>query len=452
MRRLNIKVGTNLPCFQNDQPELVLQDVWGTKIALDPNSLAAILLENKGEFDELKTQPLDPHIMAKYMPNVPLTRPLGFRRLGLRLTTARNISPNYLVPLDGEPEVMEFSTAQMVLDRHFNSSVTTDLALIGGDPLLEWDLLLQVWAYVLAKSPPGRKVQFTVITDAADLRPKRVVWLSDQKFQLVVRLDGTGLTYEPPALERIMTGLKLLRIDSMPQRIMLASTFTSAVLDIPEDSLATRLEVLNQLCDDGYAQQISLASLDHTEYLAGLPVEEHRLSHEQVGLLDTRFHAIAKWYVDRVQRGKIVRYKELNEGIVRFLFCQHRCSVCDAGLGTLTVNPDDSLYPCDRPDVRSIGSLRGGGIDEAERRQWTDNRFYTRKQCGTCSLRWWCGGGCRCLFGKGPEWAQIDCGLSHSLAKTALWIMSHVSANELLRSVPEVKAIHQVSTQQGGGQ
>ncbi len=203
------------------------------------------------------------------------------------------------VPVD---DYMKFETAKSAIDRLLVPAEGINLGFFGGEPLLNMELIKKTVEYaehlcskekcLMCKGTgeqrnqqgqtngkkcqqcggDGRpKAKFHVTTNGTLYSPENCDFLQKHGFSLITSIDGTAEAHDAlrpmkrsgkGSHKQILAGLERLKQFPIAQRNTLRSTFTA----IEGETISTRCEFLNQLCDEGKG---SWASVNKSLCLAG---------------------------------------------------------------------------------------------------------------------------------------------------------------------------------------
>ena len=446
MRRLNPLISSPLPFqrYKLDEPEFTVLDIWGSKVLLDCNSLAALLLESDSEIQQIKALAPAPDVLVTWMPNIVMSKAIGFSSLMFDLGGECDLSCEYC--RKGDYPLLEFDIARIALDRYYNPGNTKEIHLVGANPMLYWDFIIQLHAHLIAKVKDIPMPRICIWFPGTELRPKRLVWMSSLGFSFVVYIDGAEEHYNGAksksgqnAWSLVHNGLKLMRIDDLPNRITLLSRTSLVKSSESSMALAHRAEALNTLCDEGYASKVIVDSLDISEAPCSCGAASSLLVTDVAGILSDHYQELAKWFVRRVKEGRPAREATLERMILSLLFTGPLASGCNAGMDSLYIGSNGQLAPCAKALASGItfGRIQTGGMDESLRWPWMDSRVYCNDTCMRCPIRWLCHSSCRAVSD-----ASVYCQIRLLQAKAALYILCNTTMNELLHSVASVREMH----------
>lgn len=368
---------------------------------------------------------------------------------------------------------MTFEMAKRAIDDLVDTRGHISVGFFGGEPMTNWPLIEKVTEYVFwlakQKSPKcqtcdGRgkirggetcpaclgfgvmKPSMHITTNGTLFTPERVDFINRHGYSLIVSIDGTAKSHDVfrayrdgrPSWHKVMEGLKLLKGTRVAESNTLRSTFTAN----SNESIAERLEFLNQLCDEENpcASWVSVepAALSHKDPRKNPVLEIH--VNNAWERFEQEYMEGADWYIKRALSGKMARWHNVSKTIERFLWAIHAASECGAGRGYLTCGGDGKIYACHRQGLSFLGTL-SDGLDEQLRSDWLENRIYARKGCLTCPVRYSCGGGCReDSFADSGDIhipSGVQCQLKQLWDHTALYIMASVPKTRLVEMVKD---------------
>jgi len=450
MRILSLNLKPRVPFIGNTNPEVIKVEAYGRLFAYDVNSMAVALLDSEQEFDKLRDDKQG-WFWYRAKPNFPYGMPGAIGTIVFEATHKCDLRCHYCFVREFYPDDadLSFDAAKQVIDAFAVDGQTNSLGFFGGEPLMAWDLVLQVHAYATAKL--RNPLSWSMTTNGTLLTPKRASWLARNRFGFIVSLDGNE---QHNALREtvdgrnsyklVRRGLGLLR-DAGISNYTLRGTFTARILDENNpNAVVDRIEHLNQLCDEGFGNHVSVEPVDLSESRCIGKKDEKFETRDKDKLLSSfseMYYQVAQWFVRRAREGKKPRFHHMGKLFQRLLYAQHGASECGAGHGYLSVSSNGDLYACHREQSSYVGNIWKGGIDERLRAKWLDNRLYQREQCLTCPIRWWCGGGCReasvGAYGNIARPVEIDCAFKWLWFKAQLWVMSELDPSVLRSVLPD---------------
>ena len=420
-----------------------LFEVRGKKFLYDGNSMDVFQVEDEDEASKIE--------LFKGVPQFPYFGSKFTRALVFEASHFCNIRCTYCFVDKFYKDKMTHMSLDTAIEA-FNRLVDVagcrqagsfQAGFFGGEPLVNWDMIKKLVPYVNGVMNPV-KVNWGVTTNAILMTEEIAKFMIHHGFSSIVSVDGPKDLHNRcrvykdgrGSFDDVMNGLDILNSTGYNR-----STFRSTYLPA-ETKILNRVKFLNDLCDEGKGNWVSVepACLTESRCVANLP-DGMVFNLESVRALEDEYLECADWFIDRVKAGKKPRFHNLYKPVERLLYHVHSPSECGAGSGYISVNPLGEIYACHREINSQIGSMSTGGMDERERAKWLDNRSYLSRKCNKCAMQWHCGGGCReAALGSTknihvPD--PIGCTFRDLFFKAALWIISHCDRKQLMEQVPD---------------
>jgi uncharacterized protein len=334
-----------------------------------------------------------------------LRKRLGIRHLELMVTHACNMRCRYCYGSDdhdgwqgaehlyGSSQAgMSWDTARKGVDFLFEASgPQKELSVIffGGEPLLEFDLIKRVVAYVRAKErDTGKRVDFSLSSNGVNLSQEVVDFLVREDISCQVSIDGPATIHDQNRVlasgkgsyDSVMHGVRRL-LDKRPGRVSARVTVAAGRVDLPK--------VADHLLNLGFG---SIHAEPVIGNACGLALKEADLAH-----FEQQTEHLAKYLVRRVRDGRIFNFSNLVRHVRQIRVIDQRLAhYCGAARTYLALDQDGAFYPCHRfvgmPEYR-MGDLEIGFDDRLQKRI-LGLTVDDRPGCKDCWARYLCGGGC----------------------------------------------------------
>jgi uncharacterized protein len=330
----------------------------------------------------------------------PKLPPLPFPQKSLVLNVANdcNLGCSYCFASQGDygapRQMMDESTARRSVDFLLENSGDSDsvtVVFFGGEPLMNLSLIRRLVVYANeAGGKAGKRVDFSITTNATYLTPEVIEFLSESEIGVAVSIDGPKKYHDLRRTYKSGLGsydmihprvLDLLR-NHKTRRVAARATLTHGVTAVEECFWHLKEMGFHEV---GFAP---VTSADRDDYA---------LTPEELWEIMGAFRRLSRLYVEKSAQDEYLGFSnlsnllsELHSGIVKTY-------PCGAGLGLLGVGARGDLYLCHRflesPEHR-LGSVYDG-LDREKQAEFLENAHLSRKApCQTCWVRHICSGGC----------------------------------------------------------
>ncbi len=295
----------------------------------------------------------------------------------------------------GKPKYMTLETARASVDFLLESSGNREavhITFFGGETLMNFKLLREVVGYANNQAAAvGRRITFSLTTNATLLTDEIIDFLSDNAIGVTVSMDG------PPELQDkrrvykngkgsyavIEPRLRALIARHRTRAITARVTLTDGVTDV--------IRIYRHLKDDLGFHEVGFAPVTASD------IQDYSLDDDAMAGVLGDFHALAEEWLDHALRGEMHGFTNVSETIGELIQGTNKSHPCGAGLGLLGVSPSGDLSPCHRftdADTHTLGNL-ATGLDSAKREDFlTRGHVGAKYECQSCWARPLCAGGC----------------------------------------------------------
>lgn len=327
-----------------------------------------------------------------------MTEPPPVRAVSLNLAQTCNMACGYCYADEGRfggaATSMTLDVARASVDRLITDSSPGDdlvLGFIGGEPLLSRKVLHEVTAYaVQAARGSGRRMRFSLTTNATLITPVDARLFHEQGFQVSVSLDGPQRDNDrlrlmrdgSSAYDKVRASLDILRAHGRPRHLAARVTVTPR-----SPALLPLLEHHFELGFDSVGFSAVLSSPDPK--LAFNASDYGRFTEHMI-------HCGERALVE-LKAGRAFPFGNFETALQEIHRGSHRPYPCGAGAGYVSVGASGKVYACHRViDERpwQMGDVHHG-LDHGARSMHLQARHVDRQQpCQSCWARYLCGGGC----------------------------------------------------------
>ncbi len=334
------------------------------------------------------------------VPPAPKPPPLPFpqRTLVLNMANDCNLGCTYCFASQGDygapKRLMSEETARKSVDFLLRNSGDTDsvsLVFFGGEPLMNLRVIQRTVAYAQeAGQKAGKRVDFSMTTNATYLTPEVIRFLNDNRIGVAVSIDGPKEYHDKRRTFKNGRG----SYDFIEPRILdllqhHKSRPVAARVTLTHGIIAVQ-EIFWHLKKMGF-YEVGFAPVTSSDQ------DDYALKPEELWTILSEFRDLTELYVAKAARNEYLGFSnlsnllsELHAGIVK-------AYPCGAGLGLLGVGATGELYLCHRfleSQEHLMGSL-DHGIDFEKQAEFLARAHLSRKTpCQVCWVRHICSGGC----------------------------------------------------------
>ena len=333
--------------------------------------------------------PFKPIVLDK----VPLTTVV------LNVNTGCNLSCSYCYKEDLDTpqnqRKMEFATAVQSIDMLLQESPDQDrynVVFFGGEPLSNLPLIKEVIEYSEKTfGALGKKVDFSLTTNATLLTEKVIDYLNAHKVGIAVSIDGPKAyhdrnritvggqgTYE--TVEK-KVGLLLSRYNSRP--VGARVTLTTGITDI-------------HTIWDHLFNNLGFAEVGFAPVTSG-DIATYNLTPEELTNVFTGMKQLGELYLQAALENRSIGFSNLHQLLTDLHEGNKKALPCGAGVGMVAVDHEGGVNLCHRftgSELPLLGTV-SDGIDKPALNSFLNQRLdKSNTACSTCRIRNLCAGGC----------------------------------------------------------
>jgi uncharacterized protein len=319
--------------------------------------------------------------------------------LVLNVNTGCNLSCTYCYkedlakPADGRR--MDFKTAAQSVDLLFKAGAARErvnIVFFGGEPLTNVPLIRDVVGYALALAGrAGRRVDFSLTTNATLLTPELVDWFDEHRFGLSVSMDGPQPIHDR---HRRSVGGKGTYAAVARKVEMLLGRYRSRPVGarVTLGRGNTEVEAIHEhLRGELGFHEVGYAPVTSAEDAS------HALTTAELAEVHAAFERLGLGYREAALQDRNTGFSNMHQLMTDLHEGRRKSVPCGAGIGLLAVDGAGELNLCHRftgSDLPTFGNV-ATGID-AERLGAFIGQAIDREgtHCATCRIRNLCAGGC----------------------------------------------------------
>lgn len=296
----------------------------------------------------------------------------------------------------GKPKYMTPETAKASVEFLLSGSGNREavhITFFGGETLMNFRLLRETVGYANERAAAaGRKITYSLTTNATLLTDEIIDFLSDNAVGVTVSMDGPQEMQDARRVYKNGKGsfavmeprLRRLIARHRTRAITARVTLTKGVTDV--------IAIYRYLKDDIGFHEVGFAPVT----TSGEERDWSLNGDDMAGVL-AGFHALADEWLAYALQGRSHGFTNVSETISELISGTNKSHPCGAGLGLLGVSPSGDLSPCHRftdADTHTLGHI-STGLDQAKREDFlTRGHVAAKYECGSCWARPLCAGGC----------------------------------------------------------
>jgi len=294
-----------------------------------------------------------------------------------------------------QPKFMSEETAEESVEfllRQSGEQPTAHLTFFGGETLLNFPLLQKTVAYANRRAAEeGKRITFSLTTNATLLKPEIIRWLADNDIGVTISIDGPkpvqdGLrvfhngrgTYDV-----VLPKIKELLATHRSRPIGARVTLTQKHLDV--------LDIYRHLTEEVGFFEVGLAPVTTQEH------RDYAITPESKSHMLRQFEELAEEWLEHALRDEHHGFTNVTDTIEEIHKGVSKAYGCGAGLGLMGVATDGEVALCHRfagSPEHTIGSVSEGVDREKQERFLVDHHIAEKTDCHKCWARPICSGGC----------------------------------------------------------
>ena len=267
------------------------------------------------------------------------------------------------------------------------------IALFGGEPLMEFDLIKRLVPYGERKAAQqGKSIHFSATTNCVLINDEMIQFFRQHRMTFHTSIDGSPETHDKHRHFPNGKGTSVV-IEPIIRKILKYWPDRIARMSVSNDTVHRWMEDVLYLVDLGYKN------------LAMIPIPELDWTEEQWGYTERELRKISDFYISRYRQGKPIYMKHINDALKSIVDPSRREAHCGSGRGYILVKTDGTIYPCHRfggdIDAESdgqwqLGSIFSGWGSNEKRKELLnfDCRKCVKADCENCIAVHMCGTTC----------------------------------------------------------
>jgi len=338
-----------------------------------------------------------------YVPSDPLPEQFPLQSIVLNVTNQCNLSCSYcyefgedkIATPEGKKKFMDWETASASVDYLFKESgerASVHITFFGGETLMNFPLMKQVVAYARQRAEDqGRKVEFSLTTNATLLSSSIIEFLTEHGIGVTVSMDGTREMQDKfrifsngkGSYDIIRPKVQELIAKHRSRPVGARVTMTSGAMDVRK--------IYQHLKHELGFHEVAFAPVTTA------PDRLYSIGDSGMDRVLAQFNELADEYLEHALRGEHHGFSNVSDTLAELHQGVNKSLPCGAGLGMVGVGPSGDIAPCHRfvdSDEHVLGNITTG-IDPEKRAEFlVRGNIDTKYDCHTCWARPLCAGGC----------------------------------------------------------
>jgi uncharacterized protein len=294
-----------------------------------------------------------------------------------------------------QPKFMSDETAEESIEfllEQSRAQPSAHCTFFGGETLLNFPVLQKTVAYARRRAEEeGKRITFSLTTNATLLQPEIIRWLADNDIGVTISIDGPkpvqdGLrvfhngrgTYDV-----VLPKIKELLATHRSRPIGARVTLTQKHLNV--------LEIYRHLTEEIGFFEVGLAPVTTAEH------RDYAITPESKNRMLEQFEELAQEWLEHALLDEHHGFTNVTDTIEEIHKGVSKAYGCGAGLGLMGVATDGEVSLCHRfagSEEHTIGSVTGGIDREKQETFLVDHHIAEKTDCHRCWARPICSGGC----------------------------------------------------------
>lgn len=319
----------------------------------------------------------------------------------LNVNTGCNLSCTYCYKEDlatpTEGEKMQLQTAVDSLEMLLAQSPEQpryNVVFFGGEPLSNLPLIREVVDFAERRfGELGKRVDFSLTTNATMLNAKTIEYLDSHRFGIAVSIDGPKAIHDRNRItvggqgtyETVARKVNLLLSSYRSRPVGARVTLTRGTTDI-------------ELIWDHLFNELGFAEVGFAPVTAG-DMDSFNLGEDELVAVFAGMKRLGERYVEEALQHRNIGFSNLHQLLTDIHEGTKKALPCGAGYSMVAVDKDGGVNLCHRftgSELPTFGSVSDGrGLDVAALGEFLAQRLdRSDTGCSTCHIRNLCSGGC----------------------------------------------------------
>lgn len=256
------------------------------------------------------------------------------------------------------PRRLSLETGKAAMDwfiRQSQNQKKLSVALFGGEPLMEFELIKQLVPYAKEKAASaGKDIHFSATTNCVLINDEMIDFFRKYKMTFHTSIDGGPESHDKHRKFPNGKGTSEIVARNV-KKVLKYWPNRTARMTVCNDNIRRWMEDTQYLVELGYKN------------LAMIPVPEQEWTEEQFAIMKQQLRKISDFYIEQYRKKNPIYIKHLDGALKGIASPFRRKAHCGAGRGYVLVKTDGTIYPCHR---------FGGDIDADSKQEWKLGSIY----------------------------------------------------------------------------
>ncbi len=294
-----------------------------------------------------------------------------------------------------QPKFMSDETAEESVEfllQESKDQPVAHLTFFGGETLLNFPVLQKTVAYARRRAAEeGKRIEFSLTTNATLLKPEIIEWLADNQIGVTISIDGPKPVQDglrvfhngKGTYDVVLPKIKDLLARHRSRPIGARVTLTQKNMNV--------LEIFRHLTEEIGFWEVGLAPVTTQEH------RDYAITPESKDAMLLQFEELANEWLECALRDEHHGFSNVRDTIEEIHKGVSKAYGCGAGLGLMGVATDGEVALCHRfagSEEHTIGNVVDGVDREKQGRFLVDHHIASKTDCHTCWARPICSGGC----------------------------------------------------------
>lgn len=328
----------------------------------------------------------------------------------------------------GKRGFLSFETGKKAIDFLLEASGSRkniDIDFFGGEPLLNWDVVVLLTEYCKTQGvEKGKNIRLTITTNAVNLDEEKIDYINKNMSNCVLSLDGrpkvnNKMRPSPSgagSYDKVVENIKKFVEKRKRHTYFVRGTFTANNLDFSND----------------VRHIISLGITDVSiEPVVGPADSPYSIKEEHLPVIFSEYEKLANDYYDARRSGNPYEFFHFTTDLDNGPCSYKRLKGCGVGTEYIAVTPSGDIYPCHQfvgHEQFKMGNVTDENItlDMNVKNMFKGLLVLEKEECNKCWAKYFCSGGCpaNAYYSSGDVHGVYDigCRLQKKRLECALWV------------------------------